>query len=142
MARRGPKGKSPEEQKAAGETRPCRKVETLFASHAERPDPDHIPAPVWLNKKAKELWTEKTNRYRQRGQKIEGFESALAQFCALEADLINFYKKKITPPMAMVNALRVWAAEFYDTPASQRVPAGGSKPNANKFKQNGNRTQP
>lgn len=139
--RRGPKGNSPTTQKAKGETRPSRKVETLFADHASRPDPEKIPAPDWLNDRAKEIWIDKTNRYRQRNQKIGGFENALAQYCALEADLINLYRKEITPPMAMVNAHRIWAAEFYDTPASQKVPAGGGGSNANKFGNNGNRPQ-
>jgi hypothetical protein len=60
--------------------------------------------------------------YRARGQSIVGCESALAQYCALEAALIEQYQKRITPPVAQVNAFRVYAAEFYDTPASQVLP--------------------
>lgn len=128
-------------KKARGETRPSQKVEVLFADHASRPDPENLPPPKWLNAAGKKLWKEKTERYRQRNQKISGFENSLAQYCALEADLIDQYRKKITPPMAMINAHRIWAAEFYDTPASQKVPASGGGNAANTFSRNGNRPQ-
>ena len=139
MAKRGSKGVDPAIKKARGTEQPCRKVEVLFKDHASRPDPDSMPAPKWLNAMAKKIWTEKTNRYRQRGQKIDGFQEALAQYCSLEADLIKTWKKRDTPPIAMINAHRIWASEFYDTPASQKVPAGGSGEKGNKFAKNGNR---
>ena len=85
----------------AGESRPSRTVVTLFPDHASRPDPDDIPPPKWLSAAAKRLWATKVNRYRQRGQKVAGFEDSLAQYCSLEAELIDFYRKKTTPPMAM-----------------------------------------
>lgn len=141
MARRGPKGVSPASKKARGTEQKCRKVEVLFADHASRPDPDVIPPPVWLGAEAAKIWVEKVARYRQRGQKVEGFEPSLAQYCALEAELIDMRQRRIVPPMAMVSAYRIWAAEFYDTPASQKVPAGGSKQTGNKFARNGNGPQ-
>src|SRR5690349_15559359 len=140
MARRGPKGIDPSEKKKRGTEQPCRKVEVLFSDHASRPDPEDIPPPPWLNETAKKIWREKINRYRQRNQKIGGFEDLLAHYCALEADLIDkYYKKDNVPPMAMVNAHRIYASEFYDTPASQKVPAAGGGTSANKFSKNGNR---
>lgn len=142
MARRGPKGVHPAAKKARGTQQKCRKVEVLFADHAARPDPDEIPAPSWLSEMAKKIWAEKINRYRQRNQKIEGFEAALAQYCAIEAELIDMRERRIVPPMAMVSAHRIWAAEFYDTPASQKVPASGGGKADNKFARNGNRPQP
>lgn len=139
MAKRGPKGRSPEQLKAAGETRPSRKVVTIFGDHASRPDPEVIPPPKWLTAQAKRIWKEKVERYRQRGQKIGGFEDSLAQYVAAEAELIEMRRKRIVPPTAMITAHRMWAAEFYDTPASQKVPAGGSKKPANPFAAHGQR---
>lgn len=52
----GPKGKSPEQQAASGETRPSRTVVTMFADHASRPDPEHIPAPRGMTRAAKKIW--------------------------------------------------------------------------------------
>ncbi len=140
--KRGRKSLSPETKKARGETRPSQKVEVLFPDHASRPDPENFPPPKWLSGTAKKIWQEKVERYRQRGQKIDGFQDSLAQYCSLESELIDdFRKKKIVPPMAMVAAHRMWAAEFYDTPSSHNVPTGGNKKAENKFTKNGNRSQ-
>lgn len=139
MARRGPKGRSPEEAKAAGETRASRKVVSLYPDVASRPDPDVIKPPSWLLKVrgAKALWNEKIARYRQRGQKVEGFEAGLAQYCALEAQLADWYSRGIDVPAAKITQHRVLMAEFYDTPASQRVPASSDKGKGNVFARNG-----
>ena len=133
MAKPGRKPNSPERQALAGETRPSRQVVTLFADHASRPDPDKFDPPKWLSAAARKVWTIKVERYRQRGQKIGGFEDALAQYCALEAELAAMYKRKALPPMAMVTAHRLWSAEFYDTPASQNVGSAGRKPGKSRF---------
>ncbi|MGY0794255.1 hypothetical protein ACW7BJ_33325 [Azospirillum argentinense] len=138
MARRGPKGNSPDQQYAKGENRPSRRVVALYPDHASRPDPDDLPAPTGMTAAAKKLWAEKVARYRQRGQKVQGFEDALRQYCELEAALNKAFKNG-TVTMAMVNAHRLWSAEFFDTPAAQKVPAGGSKPTSNRFAQNGRR---
>jgi phage terminase small subunit len=139
MPRRGPKGLSPEQQRAHGETRPSRKVVALFAGTDERPDPEAIDPPRWMTKEAKVIWQAKVQRYRQRGQKIDGFQDALAQYCSLEAELQKTYRKELTPTMAMVSAHRMWAAEFFDTPASQKVSPGGSQAKDNAFARNGRR---
>ena len=135
----GPKGLSPSQQEARGETRPSRKVVAMFADHAARPDPDHIPAPAGMTRAAKKIWAAKVDRFRQRGQKVQGFEDALRQYCELEAALNDAFKKG-TVNMAMVNAHRHWAAEFYDTPAAQKVPVYGKQKETNDFANNGRRT--
>lgn len=124
--RRGPKGRSPEQQAAAGETRPSRKVVTLFKDHASRPDPDVLPPPSGMTAGARAIWKTKVERYRQRGQKIGGFEDSMRQLCELEAALNKSWKNG-TATMAMVNAHRLWSAEFFDTPAAQKVPASGNR---------------
>ena len=141
MAIRGRKPGGPAAQAMAGETRPSRTgtVTVLFPDHASRPDPEELKPPKWMAAAARKIWDEKVNRYRQRGQKISGFEDSLAQYCALEAELIDMRKKRMVPPMAMVSQHRVWASEFYDTPASQ-VARPGSKPAAgSRFNANGQR---
>lgn len=136
--RRGPKGSSPDQQAARGETRPSRQVVALFADVASRPDPDDIPPPKGMTPAARKIWAEKVGRYRQRGQKVGGFEDALRQYCELEAALVKGWKTGAVT-MAMVSAHRLWSAEFYDTPAAQKAAAGGGGREANKFARNGRR---
>lgn len=138
MGRRGPKGISPAEQFARGETRPCRKVVSLFGGIDERPDPEEIPPPSGMTAAAKKIWHTKVDRYRKRGQKIDGFQDALRQYCELEAALEKGWKKE-TATMAMVTAHRMWSAEFFDTPAAQKVSPGGSQAKENAFARNGKR---
>lgn len=136
--RRGPKGDSPEAQRAKGETRPSRVVVPIFATVADRPDPEDIPPPAGMSAAAKKVWAEKVGRYRQRGQKVQGLESSLRQFCELEAALNAAFKAK-NVTMAMVNAHRLWSAEFYDTPAAQKAPQGAGQKSENRFANNGRR---
>lgn len=136
MATRGRKPQLPSVKAAKGETRPSRTanaVTVLYPDHASRPDPEKIKAPAWLTAPAKKIWDAKCERYRQRAQKIGGFEDSLAQYCALEADLIDMRKKRIPVPAAMLTAHRVWAGEFYDTPASQTARPGQKPGGGNKF---------
>lgn len=137
--RTGPKGLSPDQQEARGETRPSRKVVSMFPDHASRPDPDVIDPPTGMTAAAKKIWHTKVNRYRQRGQKVQGFEDALRQYCELEA-MLNKAFKKGDANMAMVNAHRYWAAEFFDTPAAQKVPVHGSQKPTNSFGNNARRS--
>lgn len=139
MARRGPKPQSPAMQAAKGTVQPCRAVTVLFPDHASRPDPEAIDPPKWLNAAAKRIWAAKVERYRQRSQKVGGFEDALAQYCALEAEIIANRRKGFPVPMAAINAHRIWAAEFYDTPASQVARPGANGAGGNKFAQFGKR---
>jgi hypothetical protein len=90
--------------------------------------------PAWLTGRAAKIWSEKTAVYRRRGQSVAGCEAALAQYCALEAAMIESYRQKRRPTSAEVNTYRTLAREFYDTPASQISKATGAPvPNANPF---------
>ena len=140
MAKPGRKPRNAATADQTGETRPSRAVVALFPDHASRPDPENIPPPAWLTAPAKAIWKEKVDRYRQRNQKVQGFESSLAQYCALEAELLSLRKKRIIPPVAMITAQRVWAAEFYDTPASQNIKPGQAQGAGNPFGAIGKRT--
>jgi len=134
--RRGPKGKSPADLRAAGETRPSRTVAVLYPDNASRPDPEKIPPPTGMTPAGRKIWTAKVERYRQRGQKVAGFEDALRQLCELEAAINKAWKIGM-PTMAMVTAHRLWMAEFFDTPAAQKVsPSGPDRPE-NRFNRNG-----
>lgn len=135
--RTGPKGKSSEQKLACGFVRPSRAIVSLFADDASGPEPEEIPAPEGMTAAAREIWDTKVARYRQRGQKIEEFEDGLRQYCELEAALNKGWRNKAVT-MAMVNAHRIWAAEFFDTPASQRVLASNRQSN-NQFANNGRR---
>jgi phage terminase small subunit len=141
MAKRGPKGTSPDVKKRRGTDQPCRKVETLFKNHAERPDPEDIPPPAWLSPEAKKIWKRKVDLYRKRNQKVDGFQDALAQYVQLEAQLIKEWGAGITPTASCITQYRTFASEFYDTPASQKVPAAGGGNAANRFGNNGKRKE-
>lgn len=134
--RTGPKGKSPEQKQVSGFHRPSRAAVSLFPDHASQAA-DVVPAPEGITAAAREIWDIKVARYRRRGQKIEGFEDGLRQYCELEAELNKGWSKGAVT-MAMVNAHRIWSAEFFDTPASQRVRATDQKSN-NRFVNNGQR---
>ena len=136
--RTGPKGLSPEQKAARGETRPSRTVVSIFADHASRPDPESMPPPAGMTAAAKKIWNAKVDRYRQRGQKVQGFEDSLRQYCELEAALNKAFKRG-DANMAMVNAHRLWSAEFFDTPAAQKVPVYGKQKDSNAFTNNGRR---
>jgi len=136
--KRGPKGKSPDQLRIAGESRPSRQVAVLFPDHAARPDPESIPPPKGMTPAGKKTWIEKVGSYRRRGQKVDGFQDALRQYCELEA-AINKAWKHTTPPMSMLNAYRLFAAEFYDTPASRKVSVSQSGKGNNRFARNGRR---
>jgi hypothetical protein len=115
-------------------------VVSIYPDHASRPDPEELPPPTSMTPSAKRIWNEKVSRYRRRGQKVQGFEDALRQFCELEAALNKAWKNG-TATMAMVNAHRLWSAEFFDTPSSQKVPAGHGRRDENKFAKNGHRAR-
>lgn len=141
MTRRGPKGLSPEQKEQRGETRPSRAVVSLYPDHASRPDPAEMPPPAGMTPAAKKIWATKVERYRQRGQKVQGFEDALRQYCETEA-MLNKAFKNGTATASMINGYRGFAAEFYDTPASQKVPAGGAGgADSNPYRRNGRQAE-
>jgi len=86
--------------------------------------------PQWLSGRARRIWDDKCARCKARGQHIRGCEDALAQYWALEADLIERRRREGYVPVAMINAHRIFCGEFFDTPALQNIrPAGGGKDN-------------
>jgi hypothetical protein len=136
-----PRRPDPPDLKAAkGRTAPSDQIVPLFPNHAARPDPDVIDPPKWLSRGAKAAFRTKVERYRQRGQKVEGFEDALAQYCALEDEIIDLRRKRIQPTITMITAHRLWAVEFYDTPAGQKIGQGSGNRGVNRFARNGRRS--
>jgi hypothetical protein len=134
--RRGPKPQPPE-LAAAKASRPAGrrgKIVTLFDEH---PDPKELPSPSWLSRDAKRIWKTKVDKYQRRGQKVFDFQGVLAQYCALEAKLRDLWKAGETPTMAMLNGYRIYAAEFHDTPASNKITIGTTSEKQNRFARRG-----
>lgn len=132
MAKPGPKPKSADILAMRATERPDRERATAVQHIDGEPE-----RPSWLKGRARKIWDDKVSKYLARGQSVRGCEDALAQYCALEADLIEqFWRKSLTPPTAMINAHRIYANEFFDTPASQHAPSGGKAP-SNPFSRNG-----
>lgn len=120
--------------KLAGTSRGDRERDSAVQHIAGDPE-----RPKWLIGRARKIWEARVELYLSRGQSVKGCEESLAQYANLEADLIDqFWRKKITPPIAMINAHRIYANEFFDTPASQIKPSGGNSP-TNPFSRNGKR---
>ena len=129
---------------------PAKVIELRGTGKAERPrqqrfsDDAEVPAgspvkPKWLTRLAGRIWNDKVEIFQRRGQDVTGCEMALAQYCVAEAHLIECYKKGIVPTTAMVREHRMWAAEFFDTPASQVDTSGKGKRKGNAFDRNGRR---
>ncbi len=78
-----------------------------------------IIRPAWLSATAAEIWDRKVQVYESRGQHIHGCEDTLAQYCALEAKLVAAWRRGRQPATKTITAHRVYANEFFDTPASQ-----------------------
>ena len=115
MAKRGPKGTSNIIKMAKGTVQPCRSKEDIHKSNTTN---DDLVCPDWLNDLAKEIWAEKLEIYNNSQVDVSNHGPALAQYCALEADIITIYKGGESPSVSMISAHRIWAAEFFDTPAS------------------------
>ena len=115
MAKRGPKGTRSEEKIIKGTFQPCRDTEDIHKSAGSN---DDLVCPDWLGDLAKEIWADKLSGYNDSALDVSNHGHALAQYCALEADIIKIYKNGESPSVSMISAHRIWAAEFFDTPAS------------------------
>ena len=124
MAKRGPKGTSNIIKMAKGTVQPCRSKEDIHKSNTTN---DDLVCPDWLNDLAKEIWAEKLEIYNNSQVDVSNHGPALAQYCALEADIITIYKGGESPSVSMISAHRIWAAEFFDTPASGHLKAKSNK---------------
>lgn len=123
MATRGKKAKSPALHLATGTDQPCRRKEQVVVPlHGE------VQRPKWLTGAARKIWERKTEIYERRGQNIVGMEDTLAHYCALEAHLRQQWKSPAGPTMAEINAYRIFAETFFDTPASQLTRPKGKPP--------------
>ena len=120
MARTGPKRLPEELKKLQGTSQPCRESESAVihvVCSLERPD--------WFRKGSIEhkLWDKKVDLFAKRGLDISDCSGSLAQYVALEAELIKMRKKGIDVPTSKINTFRLFASDFYDTPASQQLKA-------------------
>ena len=132
MAKRGTKPQSDELKLLKGTFKPYRERGRVVPELEGEPG----EPPKWLDGEALEIWQTKVGIYERRGQSIVGCEGALAQYCAAEAKLIGLYKAKVDVPVPLITAHRVYANEFYDTPASQQA-AGTKRAPENRFTRNG-----
>ena len=124
MAKRGPKGTNNVIKIAKGTLQPCRNKEDIHKSGMTN---DDLVCPDWLNELAKEIWSEKLEIYNNSQVDVSNHGPALAQYCALEADIITIYKGGESPSVSMISAHRIWAAEFFDTPASGHLKTKSKK---------------
>ena len=132
MAKRGPHPESAEVLQMRGTGRADR-PRSAPVEHLQGPP----QKPRWLKGLASRLWDEKLKTFGERGQSVRGCEATLVQYCSLEAALIeNYWKKSVEPPVSMINAHRIYAGEFFDTPGAQQQPSKGKAP-SNPFNQHG-----
>jgi hypothetical protein len=99
-----------------------------------------VAPPLWLSREGLKAWLRKVAIYDRRGQSIVGLEEVLGQYCELEAALISVWKSRTVPPMQWITTYRIFAGEFYDTPASQQGARAKKPEAANPFLRNGRPT--
>lgn len=76
--------------------------------------------PDWLTPKAAAIWKKKVAVYQARKQAVRGMEAALAQYCELEAYLVDGWSSENADLDVKALALyRQYARDFYDVPAAQ-----------------------
>lgn len=92
-------------------------------------------APEWLKGEVRKLFEKRVEIYKKRGQSLIGMERSLAHYCRLEILLVSLWKKKASPSISLINAYRIYANEFFDTPASQLM-RPKNKPPDNPFSKN------
>ena len=136
MAKLGPKGTNNMIKEAKGTLQLCRSKEDIHKSKGNNSD---LVCPDWLGYLAKEIWAEKIEIYNKNEIDVSNHGSALAQYCALEAAIIMLYKVRDEwtmdcdyeqpkgPAGWMISAHRIWASEFFDTPASGYLKARSKK---------------
>jgi hypothetical protein len=129
LAKPGPKGTNNIIKMNKGTYQPCRNKEEVREEVGDNSD---LVCPDWLGGRAKKIWSEKLEIYNKSGLNVSGSGHALAQYCALEASIIGFYERNEAPSMAMINAHRIWASEFFDTPASGHVAKPSGKKSSSK----------
>lgn len=132
--KRGRKPTSDQLKIVRGTFEPRRRRGHVVQPLAERP----APAPAWLKAAARKLYAGKLHTYAARGQAVAGCEAMLAQYVALEAELIERYKKGLVASAALLTVYRQYGSEFFDTPSSQ-VGRGATAPAANPFRQHAER---
>ncbi len=140
MAKRGPKTKPSKLKVVGGTERKDRETSHVYGELQGEillPDDyadlkDEKPR---LAKKVLRTWNRKLEIYAQRSQSVVGFEGVLYQYCLLEVSINEMYNMGAPVSTAMVSQYRVYATEFYDTPASQVI--SGPGPKGNPFANNG-----
>ena len=118
MAKPGPKGTNNIIKMNKGTYQPCRDKNEVREPVGENED---MECPEWLPDYAKEIWRKKLKEFEKSGFNVTIYGDAFAHYCAIDASIRDIYKKGEVPSMAMVSQHRIWAAEFFDTPASGHV---------------------
>jgi hypothetical protein len=116
MAKPGNKGKSAEIHALQGTEQPGRGRVAAFNPMNGEP-----AKPKKMTRMGSKIWDERVAKYKARGMSVVGMEESLEEYCELKAELKDARQKRIPITVAKQNAYRVWANEFFDTPASQQV---------------------
>lgn len=130
MAKPGPKGTTNIIKMNKGTYQPCRNKEEVREPIGDNSD---LECPDWLPDNAKEIWHKKLKKFDESGVNVSIYNDAFAHYCAIDAAIREVYKNGEVPSMAMVSQHRIWAAEFFDTPASGHM----KKPSKESEKKNG-----
>lgn len=95
--------------------------------------------PAWLNPLAADVWDAHAAALKARGVALRGHESGLAQWAALEAELIGRRRDGKEVPAALIAQHRVWCCEFFSTPAAARGRVADGPTTENPFARCGRR---
>lgn len=136
MAARGRKPQPNEVKKGKGEKRPCRLPDNIVEFPLSKKIPD---APAWLKSPdGKKLWLELAAPLFAQRVLSDVDVHALGHLCQLHGQIVDGYRRQVSPTAAELSQLRMYFSEFGATPSSRtRIGTTGNDKKGNRFGNNG-----
>lgn len=130
---RGPKRQLPSEKRARGTYQPVRDAGTVEIIEA-----DALPQmPDWLSPAAQEIWLEDLGRVTAHRLVTEKDTTAFANYCAMQALIVECFKKGEAPPITALAEVRKLQELFGIGGAKSRLQVKPATGHDNPFKRNG-----
>jgi phage terminase small subunit len=133
---RGPKRQLPSEKRARGTFQPVRDANTI-----EIIEPNAMPQmPDWLSAEAQEIWLEDLGRVTANRLVTEKDTTAFANYCALQALIVQCFRKGEAPAITALAEVRKLQELFGIGGAKSRLQVKSAGGSGNPFKRNGSRS--
>ncbi len=130
---RGPKRQLPSEKRARGTFQPVRDAATIEIIEA-----DALPQmPDWLSPAAQEIWLEDLGRVTAHHLVTEKDTTAFANYCALQALIVECFKRGEAPAITAMAEVRKLQELFGISGAKSRLQVKPATGHENPFRRNG-----